>query len=118
MVNIVLTPAHFPVRPGIVLRTSAAFLAASRTRFDHITMDGIEVNGMDTPVVLPDGSRMAYPGDTSLGAGAVKNMWWIGYGVRRPTAQTITAAIKAARPPWNSIIWFCKSPMLKTVSAP
>jgi hypothetical protein len=28
------------------------------------------VDGMTAPFVLPDGSRMMYPGDTSLGADA------------------------------------------------
>lgn len=41
-----------------------------RTRPDHVAMDGREVEGMDTPWVLPDGSRMMTPGDTSLGADA------------------------------------------------
>lgn len=42
----------------------------SRTRSDHVATHGQEVDGMDTPFVLPDGSRMLYPGDTSLGASA------------------------------------------------
>jgi len=39
-----------------------------RTREDHIAMDGVEVEGVDTPFTLPDGSRLMFPGDTSLGA--------------------------------------------------
>lgn len=39
-----------------------------RTRPDHREMHGTEVDGLDAPHVLPDGSRMMYPGDTSLGA--------------------------------------------------
>jgi len=42
----------------------------SRTRPDHMQVDGQEVNGMNTPFTMPDGSRMLYPGDTSLGASA------------------------------------------------
>lgn len=42
----------------------------SRTRPDHMTMNGQEVDGMNEPYTLPDGSRMLYPGDSSLGAAA------------------------------------------------
>lgn len=42
----------------------------SRTRPDHVAMNGREVDGMNAPFTLPDGSRMLYPGDTSLGASA------------------------------------------------
>jgi uncharacterized protein with gpF-like domain len=42
----------------------------SRTRRDHAGVDGQSVDGMDAPFTLPDGSRMLYPGDTSLGAPA------------------------------------------------
>lgn len=42
----------------------------SRTRPDHQAMNGQSVDGMDTPYVLPDGSRMRFPGDTELGASA------------------------------------------------
>jgi hypothetical protein len=42
----------------------------SRTRPDHQAVNGQEVEGMNTPFVMPDGSRMLYPGDTSLGAAA------------------------------------------------
>jgi hypothetical protein len=31
-------------------------------------MDGQEVVGFDAPFIAPDGSRMMFPGDTSLGA--------------------------------------------------
>lgn len=41
-----------------------------RTREDHADMDGEEVEGIDTPWQLPDGSMMLFPGDTSLGAEA------------------------------------------------
>lgn len=40
----------------------------ARTRDDHRSMEGQKVRGMSTPFVAPDGSRMMYPGDTSLGA--------------------------------------------------
>lgn len=42
----------------------------ARTRPDHQQVSGQEVEGMDTPFTLPDGSRLLYPGDTSLGASA------------------------------------------------
>jgi hypothetical protein len=41
-----------------------------RVRRDHVIMDGKRVTGMNEPYRLPDGSRMLYPGDTSLGAPA------------------------------------------------
>lgn len=41
-----------------------------RTRDDHVAIDGQKVEGIDAPFVLPDGSRMLYPGDTSMGASA------------------------------------------------
>jgi hypothetical protein len=42
----------------------------ARTRPDHRAMHGTAVEDMDAPFVLPDGSRMMYPGDTSMGASA------------------------------------------------
>ena len=42
----------------------------ARTRPDHAAMHGTEVDGLDAPFVLPDGSQMMHPGDTSLGADA------------------------------------------------
>lgn len=44
--------------------------ADERVREDHVDMNGEEVDGMDTPWELPDGSLMMFPGDTSLGADA------------------------------------------------
>lgn len=41
-----------------------------RTREDHTSMNGREVEGMNAPFTLPDGSQMLGPGDTSLGAPA------------------------------------------------
>lgn len=41
-----------------------------RVREDHRAMDGVTVDGMQTPYVLPDGSRMRFPGDAELGAPA------------------------------------------------
>jgi hypothetical protein len=48
--------------------------ADDRVREDHAAMDGAEVDGMETPWVLPDGSQMLYPGDTSLGADAAQTI--------------------------------------------
>lgn len=45
-----------------------------RTRPDHVAMDGQSVKGMDAPFVAPDGSRLLYPGDTSLGASAAQTV--------------------------------------------
>lgn len=41
----------------------------ARVRPDHRAMDGQSV-GMNEPFIAPDGSRLMYPGDSSLGAGA------------------------------------------------
>lgn len=38
-----------------------------RVREDHLAMNGVEVP-QDEPFVLPDGSKMMFPGDISLGA--------------------------------------------------
>jgi hypothetical protein len=46
----------------------------SRTREDHTSVNGQSVDGMDAPFTLPDGSRMLYPGDTSLGASAAQTI--------------------------------------------
>lgn len=43
-----------------------------RERPDHKAMNKVEVRGMDAPFVLPDGSRMMFPGDDSLGASAAQ----------------------------------------------
>lgn len=45
-----------------------------RTRDSHVDMNGQEVEGMETPFVAPDGSRMLFPGDTSLGASAAQTI--------------------------------------------
>lgn len=41
-----------------------------RTRLDHLAMEGQKVTGLSAPFVAPDGSRLMFPGDTSLGATA------------------------------------------------
>ena len=41
-----------------------------RTREDHMAMEGQMVKGFSAPFVAPDGSRLMFPGDTSLGASA------------------------------------------------
>jgi len=38
-----------------------------RVREDHLAMNGVEVP-QDEPFVLPDGSKMMFPADISLGA--------------------------------------------------
>lgn len=40
-----------------------------RVREDHLAMNGVEVP-QDEPFVLPDGSKMMFPGDISMGADA------------------------------------------------
>lgn len=40
----------------------------ARTRPDHVAMHAETVQGIEAAWVLPDGSRMMFPGDTSLGA--------------------------------------------------
>lgn len=40
-----------------------------RVREDHLAMNGVEVP-QDEPFVLPDGSKMMFPGDVSMGADA------------------------------------------------
>ncbi|MAH32271.1 MAG: hypothetical protein CMG78_09575 [Marinobacter sp.] len=57
------------IRAETLTRVWDATLDA-RTRPDHVTMHGTAVEGLSAPFVLPDGSRMMYPGDTSLGASA------------------------------------------------
>ena len=46
----------------------------SRTRPDHVAAHGQEAEGIDGVFVLADGSRMLYPGDTSLGASAAQTI--------------------------------------------
>ncbi len=41
-----------------------------RTRPDHMAMEGQKVIGLSAPFIAPDGSRLMFPGDTSLGASA------------------------------------------------
>jgi hypothetical protein len=55
------------VRPDQITRVWDA-TGDARTREDHLEMDGQEVVGFDAPFIAPDGSRMMFPGDTSLGA--------------------------------------------------
>lgn len=45
-----------------------------RTRHDHMVMEGQKVKGLSAPFVAPDGSRMMFPGDTSLGASAANTI--------------------------------------------
>lgn len=42
----------------------------SRTREDHREMAGKKIIGMSEPFLLPDGSKMMFPGDSSMGAAA------------------------------------------------
>lgn len=61
------------IRPDAVKRVWSATLD-SRTRDDHVSINGQEVDGMNEPFRLPDGSRMLYPGDTSMGASAAQTI--------------------------------------------
>lgn len=38
----------------------------------HVEMNGMTVQGLDTPFITPRGARLMYPCDTSLGAGAAE----------------------------------------------
>lgn len=55
-------------KPEEIIRTWVTS-GTDRTRDQHAAMDGEEVEGIDTPWTMPDGSQMMFPGDTSLGAG-------------------------------------------------
>lgn len=46
----------------------------SRTRPDHLTMEGQKVNGLTAPFRAPDGSLLKHPGDSSLGATAAQTI--------------------------------------------
>jgi hypothetical protein len=59
------------INPGAVKRVWDA-TGDARTREDHMAMNGVEVDGLDTPYTLPDGSLMMYPGDSALGADAAQ----------------------------------------------
>lgn len=57
------------VDPDAITREWDATLD-KRTRPEHAAMDGEKIDGLDEAWVLPDGSRMMTPGDSSLGASA------------------------------------------------
>jgi Phage Mu protein F like protein len=42
----------------------------SRTRLQHMAMEGVQVRGLTQPFTMPDGTQMMHPGDASRGAGA------------------------------------------------
>lgn len=46
----------------------------SRTRSDHIAMDGQEIDGTQGAFMAPDNSLLRYPGDKSLGASAAQTI--------------------------------------------
>ena len=54
---------------GFVMMKRWVATTDHRTRDDHLAMNGEEVE-QDEPFVLPDGSKMMFPGDISLGADA------------------------------------------------
>lgn len=54
---------------GFVMMKRWVATTDSRVRDDHLRMDGVEVD-QDEPFVLPDGSKMMFPGDISMGADA------------------------------------------------
>lgn len=51
-------------------RTWSSSGADGRTRVMHLAMEKQKVHGLDAPYVGPDGSRVLFPGDTSMGAPA------------------------------------------------
>lgn len=61
------------IRPETLTRVWDA-TGDSRTRPDHAAMHGNKVEGDTAPFVLPDGSRMMFPGDTSMGASAAQTI--------------------------------------------
>lgn len=54
---------------GFVMMKRWVATTDHRVRDDHLAMNGVEVP-QDEPFVLPDGSKMMFPGDISLGADA------------------------------------------------
>lgn len=58
---------HEGTRLGFKMKKRWIATTDGRVREDHLAMNGVEVNE-DEPFVLPDGSKMMFPGDISLGA--------------------------------------------------
>lgn len=54
---------------GFVMMKRWVATTDHRVRDDHLRMNGVEVE-QDEPFVLPDGSKMMFPGDISIGADA------------------------------------------------
>jgi uncharacterized protein with gpF-like domain len=54
---------------GFVMMKRWVATTDHRVRDDHLAMNGVEVE-QDEPFVLPDGSKMMFPGDISMGADA------------------------------------------------
>lgn len=61
------------IAPGRVTRRWDSTMD-SRTRPDHVAMHAQTVQGLEEAWVLPDGSRMMYPGDKSLGASGAQTI--------------------------------------------
>lgn len=55
------------VREDQIIRVWDATLDG-RTRPQHAAMEDVTVRGISVPFTMPDGSRLMYPGDISLGA--------------------------------------------------
>jgi len=53
-----------------IVRTWVHTGRGKRDRVQHVSMNGDQVRGLQAPFVLPDGTNMRHPMDTSLGAGA------------------------------------------------
>lgn len=54
---------------GFSMRKKWVATYDTRTRDEHMAMDGVVVD-QDEPFILPDGTKMMFPGDISLGADA------------------------------------------------
>lgn len=54
---------------GFIMRKRWQATYDGRTRDEHLAMDGVEVD-TNEPFILPDGTKMMFPGDISMGADA------------------------------------------------
>jgi uncharacterized protein with gpF-like domain len=54
---------------GYIMKKRWVATYDGRTRDEHLAMDGVEVD-TNEPFILPDGTKMMFPGDISMGADA------------------------------------------------